>query len=229
MTRLERILGGLETFYGKQSPIGPTDAYEMILYRNAGYPASDERCLKGFDTLKKDIGLEPREILEATEKNLVRAMRAGGMIPETRAKRLKQIALIVHRDYGGDLRAVLRRPVSESREILKGFPTIGDPGADRILLFTRTAAIAALPSNCLHLLLRLGYGRPQTGWAAAYREAQDAAAAELPEDSGVRQRAYLLLKRHGEDLCRRTRPACQGCPVSGECRYFQGLALPSAP
>lgn len=95
VTRLEKILKRLEKLYGKQKPVGPTDAYEMVLYRNAGYPQSDERCAKGFEALKNEIGLRPREILGTPDRKLAEVMRAGGMVPELRARRLKEIAMIV--------------------------------------------------------------------------------------------------------------------------------------
>jgi endonuclease III len=33
----------------------------------------------------------------------------------------------------------------------------------------------------------------------------------------VVQRAHLLLKRHGQELCRRTRPRCAECPLAAGC------------
>jgi len=135
--------------------------------------------------------------------------------------RLKEIAQIVSRDFSGDLSAVLKQPLPEARKALKRFPTISDAGAEKILLFTRTAAVAALPSNCLHVPLRLGFGTERKNWAASYREAQAAVRTELRDDCDAYLRAYLLLKRHGEELCKATRPRCEECPVSDECRYYQ--------
>jgi endonuclease III len=44
----------------------------------------------------------------------------------------------------------------------------------------------------------------------------------VPEKFDARIRAYLLLKRHGQALCKRTRPKCSECPVSASCAYFVG-------
>jgi endonuclease-3 len=224
-TRLEKILSHLEKFYGKQKPVGPTDAYEMVLYRNAGYPQSDDRCTKGFEALKKNVGLQPEKILAVPDRKLAEVLAAGGMVPELRARRLKEIAFIVNEDFGGDLKAVLKRPAPEARKALKKFPTISDAGAEKILLFTKTAAVAALPSNCIHVPLRLGFGTERKNWAASYREAQEAVRSELTEGCAAHLRAYLLLKRHGEELCKTSRPRCIECPVSEECRYYQSTQL----
>jgi len=219
-SRLAKILTDLEAFYGKVDPSPAMDAYEMILYTNCGYPASDARCSKGFQALRDEVGLNPDSILGARDARLAAIVKVGGMMPELRAARLKEIADLVKTEFGGNLGTVLRQPVKEARKALKRFPTIGDPGADKILLFTKTLPIAAVPSNCLHVPARLGFGEEKKNWAAGYRSIQEALAAELPEDCDARIRAYVLLKRHGQELCKQSRPLCERCPVSGDCVYF---------
>ena len=213
MGNLPKLLDALERHYGPPGPPVPIGAYEMILLNNCGYPATDASCGKAFDALKREVGLSPDEILAAPHRKLAGLMRLGGIVPELRAERLKQIAHLVKHTFAGDL------PLT--RKALKMFPTIGDPGADKILLFTRTAAVAAVPSNCLHVPLRLGIGQEKKNYAASYRSAQDSLRAELPEDTDALIRAYLLLKRHGQELCKRSRPLCESCPVSAECAWFQ--------
>jgi len=75
---VNRILETLEKTYGPQQAAGPTDPYEMIVYLNCGYPASDARCAKGFDALKREVGLSPR----AARRN--RPGAAGGEIAGNR-------------------------------------------------------------------------------------------------------------------------------------------------
>lgn len=220
-SRLAKILDRLERFYGEQAPSGPRTAYEMVLHRNCGYPQSDERCDKGYAALKKGIGLAPKEILAASDAKLREVMRPSVMNPALSAMRLKEIAARVAGEFGGDLRAAMKLPVAEARRALKKFPTIADATADKILLFTRTATIAAVPSNCAHVPLRLGFGRESKNWAAGYRSAQQAIAAELPADFDALIRAYALLKRHGQQTCKLARPRCDDCPVSSDCAYFK--------
>lgn len=219
--KLVKVLAALERFYGAPDPPYPTDPYEMILYNNCGYPATDASCAKGFDALKSEIGLRPDDILAAPDRKLTGLMRLGGIIPDVRAARLKDIAALVKHTYGGDLGAVLKKSLPEARKTLKKFPTIGDPGADKILLFTRTAPIAAVPSNCVHVPVRLGFGEEKKNYPASYRSAQEAIQAELQAECGALLRAYLLLKRHGQELCKRSRPLCESCPVSADCAWYQ--------
>jgi endonuclease-3 len=108
-----------------------------------------------------------------------------------------------------------------AKKALKEFPVIGDPGADKILLFAELAPIAAVPSACVAVPQRVLFGDEDKNYAAGYRAAQEAMAVELPKAFDARQRAYLLLKRHGAEICKRTKPKCGICPVSGMCTYFR--------
>ena len=220
-SNLAHLLNRLEKFYGKPKPPHPTDPYEMILYINSAYPARDASCAKVFDALKRSVGLRIDDILAAPKGKLTEIMKLGGMFPEQRAVRLKEIAALVKHTFAGDLRTVLKKPLPEARKALKQFPTIGDPSADKILLFTKTAPIAAIPSNCVHVLPRLGFGEEKKNYAATYRSAQEAIRAQLPERADSLLRAYLLFKQHGQELCKLSRPRCEQCPVSSDCLYFK--------
>ncbi|MGH9775823.1 MAG: endonuclease III domain-containing protein [Candidatus Acidiferrales bacterium] len=220
-TKLARVLDRLEKFYGKPKAPWPTDPYEMVLHRICGYPQSDARCAKGFEALRKGVGLRPEDILAAPQARLMEAMRGSGMVPELRARRLQEIAARVLDEFGGNLRAVLKKPLAEAKKAFKKFPTMGDSGADKILLFTKTAPVAAVPSNCVHVPVRLLFGKEKENYGANYRAAQEAIRAEFPDDCGAQLRVYLLLKQHGQETCKSARPRCEECPVSPDCTYFQ--------
>ncbi len=229
---LGRVLETLEEYYGKQVAVGPSDPYEMILFINCGYPATDASCAKGYEALMQEVGTTPAEILAAPKSKLAKLMRLGGIVPELRAERLKTIARIVSEEFGGDLKWSLEKLLREemkgagkgirsAKKALKEFPVIGEPGADKILLFAGLVPIAAVPSACVGVPQRILFGAEDKNYAAGYRAAQEAMTAELPEKFDVRQRAYLLLKRHGAEICKRTKPKCEICPVSGMCVYFR--------
>lgn len=220
---LTQLLDRLEEFHGKPKRPPVTDPFEMVVHRNAGYPQSDERCDKGFQSLKKDIGLTPQKILAAPDAKLAAALKGSGMHPEGRARRLKDCAALVEREFAGDLRAALKLPVAQARKVFKEFPTIGDSGADKILLFTKTAPVAAVPSNSVHVLTRLGLAKESANYAASYKSAQEAVRAAFPDSIPPQIRAYLLIKTHGETLCKRTNPHCTECPVRSSCGYFKQL------
>lgn len=136
-----------------------------------------------------------------------------------RAKRLKSIARTVRDEFGGDLRGALAPlPVTAAHRLLRKFPGIGTPGADRILLFAALAPVAAVPSACPHVLTRIESGGEPARYALAYREAQRSLEALAPTVE-ARRRAYLLVKRHGQELCKRNNPRCAECPIAAACRF----------
>lgn len=217
---LPKILDRLEEFHGPQEPCWPTDPYLFLVWWYSGYPASDKACTQGYDSLKKNIGLDPERLLRAPIPKMAAALKPGGMLPELRAERLKELASRVTNEFGGDLRAALAGPLNEARKKLKTFHSIADPGADRILLFAGLAPLAAVPSNCVHVPDRIRNGQESSNYSRAYREAQQWIEAEIPAKFDARMRAYLLLKQHGQEICKRTNPKCSECPVKRECSYF---------
>ena len=216
------LLDQLEEFHGVQEPCWPVEPYSFLVWWHCGYPASDATCTRGWNALTSEVGVEPRELLRATQAKLAHALKAGGMVPELRAQRLHQIAERVMNEFGGDLHETLAGPLADVRKGLKKFPGIADPGADRVLLFGHVAPIAAIPSNCPHVLVRMQLGLERENYGATYREAQSLIEAELPEQFHARTRAYLLLKEHGQQICKRVKPKCDACPVNGNCAYFAG-------
>jgi len=220
-TSVSTILNSLESHYGPQEPGWPTDPYEFLIWWNCGYPASDAVCSKGWNSLAAAVGITPEKLLRASPAKLAAALKPGGMLPELRAERVKQVAARVKDEYGGDLRAALVGTLPQARKILKSFHSIGDPGADRILLFAGLAPLAAVPSNCPHVLVRMLRGKEPENYAHTYREAQQAIEAEVAPTLEARSRAFLLLKRHGQEVCKRT-PQCDVCPVRSQCAYYTG-------
>jgi len=204
----------------------------MIVYLNCGYPASDASCSKGFDALKREVGLSPKEILAAPRAKLAKLLRLGGIVPEQRAERLQEIARKVKDEHGGSLKAALKkwmqeekqqtsRGVRTAKKILREFPVIGEPSAEKILLFSKLAPVAAVPSAFVEVPARLWFGKAGANYPADYRAARDILSAGLAETFEARQRAYLLLKKHGEQICKRSKPKCEICPLTGQCAYIQ--------
>jgi endonuclease-3 len=219
---LPELLDRLEAHYGKLSADWPTDPYEFLVWWHCGYPQSDVRCSKGWTALTALVPIAPESILAAKPAMLAVALKQGGMVPELRSLRLKEIAMRVRDELGGDLRAALAGPLQNARKILKSFPNIADPGADRILLFAGLAPVAAVPSNNVAVLIRLMQGRERENYGVNYRESQQAIEASVTPALEARSRAYLLLKRHGQELCKRTNPKCEACPVRLHCAYYAG-------
>src|SRR5262249_47363602 len=107
----------------------------------------------------------------------------------------------------------------EARRVLKRFPGVGDPGADRLLMIAGSLVTLAPESNGLRVLVRLGFAKEDPSYAKTWKAAAETGAPELPADPAWLLKAHLLLRRHGEELCKRSDPRCDVCPLVRTCAY----------
>lgn len=196
----------------------PTDPFEMILWENIGYLVDDERRRRLFDAFTAEIGLSPQAIERASDAALLARAKLGGMRPQVRVQRWREIARLIGDKAGGDLAATLRTlPLARARALLKAFPMIGDPGADKVLLFAGIAPRPALESNGLRVLIRMGFLAEQKSYDATYKAAIAVLTAAGLDDRAALMEAHQLLREHGKTLCRRGQPLCTICPLAKAC------------
>src|SRR2546426_4041219 len=207
-TSFKEAIDKLRTYYGQPKPPNVTDPLSLVLLENVAYLLSDDRREQAFNALRERVGLTPPEILMAHEETLLEVAHLGGMHPAARVEKLRRIAQIALHEFDGDLDRVLKQPLAQAKKSLKKFPGIGDPGAEKILLFSRTHPILALDSNGLRVLLRLGYGEERKSYSSTYRSAQEAVEGELKKDYDWLIAAHQLLRHHGQELCKTARPLC---------------------
>jgi endonuclease-3 len=216
----------LERYYGPPSAPALRDPFELILYENIAYLVSDDRREKAFRELKKRVGSRPADVLTAPLAQLAQITAMGGIFPELRARRLQESARLVRDDFGGSLLGTLALDPAKARKALQKFPAIGGPGADKILFFTGTVATLAPESNALRVLVRLGLVEDHKNYSTTYRAAGKALQAEYGEECAPLIAAHLLLRRHGQELCRRSAPRCESCPLRKACPSASGLSRP---
>jgi endonuclease III len=218
---LPKIVAQLAAHYGKPKAPITTDPFELVLLENVAYLVDDKRREAAFELLREHAGIKPHEILAAAPEELVRATSLGGMHPEQRVNRLREIALFAMDEFDGDLTQALKLPLSKAKQALRKFPSIGEPSAEKILLFTRSYPVLGLDSNGLRVLLRLGFGEEKKNYASTYRAVQEAVGPQLTEDYDWLINAHLLLRQHGKELCKTNTPFCEKCPVRKSCTYFK--------
>lgn len=218
-----KLVDKLQQHYGAPAPPPSTDPLELIIWENIAYLANDKRRAEAFAILKRTIGTRPDQILAAQHSALA-AIGKAGILPDVSAEKLLTIAKIAHEEFQSDLGSVLRKPLPQAKKALKRFPSIGDPGADKILLLTRSFPVMALESNGLRVLCRVGFGEEQKNYSATYRSVQEALHRQLPRDYDSLIRAHQLLRQHGQDLCKRSKPRCTDCPVRTVCDYGRTTA-----
>lgn len=217
-SRLSALVARLVKFHGRVAEPLPRDPYLFLLYEHVAYLADDATRLAAYRLLEKLVGTAPDAILSAPIAVLRKVTRAGGPIAfELRATRLQQVAQRVAGEWDGNLRAVLKHPYEDARRELMKYPSIGKPGAERILLVCGASTTLGLETNSMRVLARLGYGSETKDFARTYVSIQAAAARELPATVRARRTAYLVLRAHGQTVCRRSKPECGRCPLVRDC------------
>jgi endonuclease III len=217
--KLRDVVAALEEASGKGAPFPSRDPWELILRENAAYLVDDATREEVFRSLKKEVGVAPQAILDAPFERLVHAIRKGGMRPPMRAEKLLEAAGIAREVGLSRLRALARDGGPEARKVLRRFPGIGEPGADRLLLAAGSAVTIAPDSNALRVLVRLGFAKEDASYAKAYRAAADTLAPELSRDAAWLVSAHQALRRHGQETCRRSEPRCDVCPLAKCCAF----------
>jgi endonuclease III len=207
----------LRRHYGPPAGLPTADPFELVLWQNVAYLATPARRREAFEQLRRTVGTTPAAILRADPQALER-VTARGILKRTFAIKLRECARIAVNDFGGDLGAVIQRPLETAKRALQSFPGIGEPGAEKILLFTGQQALLAPDSNGLRVLVRLGLIREEKAYALTYAASREVAK-DLPAEPRVMQAAHLLLQQHGQTLCKRRAPDCDACPLAPACAY----------
>lgn len=219
MPEFKKLIARLKKHYGEPKLPPAKGPFELVMWENACYLLPDERRAAVFEGLRAQVGLDANAIWNADRETLLALAKMGGMRPETRVFRWREIARITISQFGGDLDRILKEPYEQAKKALKQFPNIGDPGAEKILMYCGACPGLPLEWNGLRVLARVGYGRSQKNYGAAYRSVQEALTGELPRDAAQLSRAHLLLREHGKKLCRNNAPLCDACPAADLCSY----------
>jgi endonuclease-3 len=213
--KLEAVLQGLKEHHGPPEPLPTSDPFELILWENVAYLASPARRRDAFAMLRREVGLTPADILAASPAALQR-VTAHGILKARFADKLRACARIALEVFGADLYSVIQAPLPKARKALRRFPGIGEPGADKILLFTGAHNLLAPDSNALRVLMRLRFIAEEKSYARMYAVGREVGA-KLSLNSRAVQEAHLLLQIHGQTLCKRNEPLCGACPLATRC------------
>lgn len=219
---LADTVAALQRFHGRPRPPPTRDPFELVLLENIAYLASPQQRREAFVLLKETVDTTPAAILKAPRAALER-ITSHGILKARFAEKLRVCARMAIA-LGGGLASALGGPVPDARRILRKFPGIAEPGADKILLFSGGLACLAPESNGLRVLARLGYIREDDSYARMYR-AGNAAGNQLQARIPALRTAHLLLHEHGRTLCRRTQPQCAQCPLRKDCAYARRREL----
>jgi len=215
----KKLIAKLKKAYGEPALPPARGPFELVMWENACYLLPDERRAAVFEGIRQQVGMDAQSIWKADQAVLMPLAKMGGMRPETRVFRWREIARITISQFDGNLDTILKLPYEKARRALNQFPNIGQPGSEKILMMCGMSAGLPLESNGLRVLERVGYGRAQKNYGATYRSVQDAIEGQIPHDSVALTQAHMLLRYHGKTVCRNNGPLCVECTLAPDCAY----------
>ena len=133
------LIDRLAQQYGEPAPPVVTEPFAMILWENVAYLANDAKRAEAFAELQKKVGLSPRDIRKAKDSVLL-AIAGKGIVPAATVEKLRRAAEIAGNEFSDDLTPILDKPLTAAKKDLRKFPAIGEPAAEKILLFNRRHA-----------------------------------------------------------------------------------------
>ena len=201
-----------------RSPPPPpaTDPFALILLENCAYLADDERRKAAFARLEAKTGLDRSGFSRRRRpcSKSASPRRAGSRRSRSRSSGRRPRSRS----------AITRRPERGPRSPPGG----GHPGVEEVPSDRRARRREDPPLrrqgsdprarvNGLRSLVRLGFGEDHRDYRRSYKSAQEAVRPELPKKPAALVAAYLLLRAHGQELCRRSSPKCPECPLEPRC------------
>jgi endonuclease III len=221
------LIDHLAKLYGEPAPPQVTEPFAMILWENVAYLARDAKRAEAFAELNAKTELTPAGIRKAKDSALL-AIASKGIVAAGTVEKLRSAAEIARDFFNDDLTSILDKPLPAAKKDLRKFPAIGEPAAEKILLFNQRFPILAMDSNALRVLVRIGYAPEHPNYSTTYKNMQRSLAPQLPKDCKAIIRAYQLLRQHGQELCKRNSPLCLQCPLRPDCLYFKEFAVSGA-
>jgi endonuclease III len=220
---LREIVARLEACHGTPEPPITRDPFAAAVLESVAYLVDDDRRRQVFERLRDAVGITPEALLAVPEDELARLIAGGGMLPAHRAAKVQKAAAVAAEIGVDELRR--QAAAGTGARLLRRFPGIGEPGADRLMLLAHGKRTLAPDSNALRVLVRLGFGTESDDYAAKYRSAAAAVEPQLPDEFGWLVRAHQLLRRHGQAVCKRSAPRCEVCPLTRLCAWYAEHAM----
>lgn len=188
------------------------DPFKNLVIGILSQNTSDRNSTRAYINLAKKVEINPNSICKTSLRKIRDAIRCGGLF-NIKAKRIKELAKIVLKEYDGDLKKITRLPVEIARKELLKLPGIGQKTADVFIGYCMKKDSLPIDTNIARVAKRIGV----VGKNANYQEIKNALSKILPEGKFLKAHEYLI--RVGRDFCKARKPLCKQCPIKNLCNF----------
>lgn len=214
MSRLERLIGELKSFYGRL-PTPPGDPFTLFVWEVLSVHSTPRKRDAAMGALKRARALTPDAMWRVAQKKFEESVALAGPYLEQRLRALRTGVDVFRRSPA--LPVVIRGPLPAARRALRTLPQMGEGGAYRMLLFAAGHPVFPVDARVSRVARRLGYGEGQSGFARTARAIRGAVSSELPASADAYRRAFVYLNHHGAATCTEADPHCSVCPLLRDC------------
>ncbi len=166
---------------------------------------------KAISNLRAAGALSASAIRGLEVEALEELVRPSGFF-RAKARKLKALCEFLCERYGDDIASMSMDGTERLRRDLLGVYGVGEETADDILLYALGRPVFVVDAYTRRVFGRLGFDEAE----ARYGEFQALFHERLSRDAALYNEYHALIVRHANSTCR-SKPLCEGCPLSAEC------------
>jgi endonuclease-3 len=201
---------GVPAWHNRLPPVD--ELVSTILSQNT----NDGNRDRAFTSLKK-IFPSWEAVRDADPESVIEAIRSAGLANQ-KGPRIQKILRLITQERGEiDLGFLHHLPPKEVHDWLTRFKGIGPKTAAIVMLFSLDLPAFPVDTHILRVSKRIGLLPNHVSAERAHQILGDM----FPPDSY--QVTHLNLIRHGRQVCKARRPACERCELQDLCAYFQDI------
>ena len=213
-TKYALIAQRLMTLYGRpewRQVLPPVDELVNTILSQS---TTDSNRDRGFMRLRERLPTW-EAVRDADSEVVIDAIRPAGLANQKGPRIQQALRLITDRQGSLTLDVLQTMTVAEAKAWLVSMNGVGPKTAAIILCFAFNKAAFPVDTHVYRVSQRLGLIGPKV----TVDRAHDVMEAIVPQDQYYE--AHLNLIRHGREICRARGPACERCPLTDLCIYYQ--------
>jgi len=177
-----------------------------ILTQNTNWQNVERAILR----LKEAGVLSLAGLSALAKERLAELIRPAGYY-NIKAERLRNFFALLNDEWDGDLKAFLAQSRDELRRQLLSVKGIGPETADSMILYAANLPVFVVDAYTARVLVR---HRIMEG-PLEYAEIQALFMDNLAEDACLYNEYHALIVALGKEYCKKSKPLCKDCPLSG--------------
>jgi len=207
---LEEIYRRLLAHFGPQHWWPGETPFEVMVGAVLTQNTNWQNVEKAIANLKEAGLLSLPAMAALSQEELAEYIRPAGYY-NIKAGRLRNLFAMIAEKWDNDVDYLLQQPASVLREQLLSVKGIGPETADSMVLYAAGKPVFVVDAYTHRILARHELITEEDD----YFQIQELFMDNLPEDAALFNEYHALLVQAGKQFCKKSKPQCGGCPLSG--------------